>query len=73
MKVSVSIPETEVEFLDSYAERHHLSSRSAAVQRALKLLRSDELGEAYEAAWAEWAGSDDEAAWEVTTADGLRG
>lgn len=70
MKVSVSLPDDDVEFLDTYAEREGFASRSAVLQKAVRLLRASELGPAYEHAWAEWAASDDGVLWEATTADG---
>ena len=70
MKVSVSLPEDDIEFLDQYAERVGVGSRSAALHRAIRLLRASELADAYEQAWGEWAASDDAAAWESTIADG---
>jgi Arc/MetJ-type ribon-helix-helix transcriptional regulator len=73
MKVSVSLPEEDVEFLDSYAQAHGIESRSAAVHKAVGLLRAAQLGNAYEEAWASWASSDDAAAWDNTVADGLGG
>ena len=54
MKLSVSLPEGDVEYLDAYAERQRLGSRSASVQKAVRLLRASELGAAYEQAWSEW-------------------
>jgi Arc/MetJ-type ribon-helix-helix transcriptional regulator len=71
VKLSVSLPSADVEFLDSYAHRHDFGSRSAAVQEAIKLLRTSELGDAYEEAWTEWETSGDAEAWETATADGL--
>jgi Arc/MetJ-type ribon-helix-helix transcriptional regulator len=71
MKVSVSLPEDDVEFLDSYAQAQGIESRSAALHRAVGLLRASQLGDAYEEAWASWAASDDASAWEAVTADGL--
>ena len=71
MKVSVSLPDDDVEFLDDYTKQTGLESRSAAVHRAVRLLRSAELGQAYAAAWEEWTRSDDAPLWEATTADGL--
>jgi Arc/MetJ-type ribon-helix-helix transcriptional regulator len=71
MKVSVSLPEDDVEFLDSYARAQGIESRSAALHRAVGLLRISQLGDAYEEAWASWAASDDASAWEAVTADGL--
>lgn len=71
MKVSVSLPDADVEYLDTYARSRGLESRSAAVHKAVRLLRELELGSAYEAAWIDWAGSDDVGVWEVTAGDGL--
>jgi Arc/MetJ-type ribon-helix-helix transcriptional regulator len=70
MKVSVSIPAEDVRFLDDYAQEQGLDSRSAAVHRAVRLLRTAELAAAYESAWEEWAGSD-APDWEATVGDGL--
>ena len=71
MKVSVSLPDEDVEFLDSYAQAQGIASRSAAVHKAVGLLRATQLGEAYEEAWDSWEGSDDAGAWESAAADGL--
>ena len=54
MKVSVSLPGEDVQFLDAYAKEQGLESRSAALHRAVRLLRTAELGGTYEAAWDEW-------------------
>jgi Arc/MetJ-type ribon-helix-helix transcriptional regulator len=72
MKVSVSLPGEDVQFLDEYAKEQGLESRSAALHRAVRLLRTAELGGTYEAAWEEWAREDDGALWESTTGDGLK-
>lgn len=71
MKVSVSLPEEDVEFLDRYAVSQGIGSRSAAVHKAVRLLRGSQLGSAYEDAWAEWADTDDAVLWESTINDGL--
>ena len=71
MKVSVSLPDEDVEYLDAYAQTQGLDSRSAAVQKAVRLLRASELGAAYEDAWADWVDSEDAGLWEAATADGL--
>jgi Arc/MetJ-type ribon-helix-helix transcriptional regulator len=71
MKLTVSLPDTDVEFIDRYAKEHAVDSRSRVVQRALSLLRTTELGGEYAAASDEW-GSSDESLWDVTVADGLR-
>jgi hypothetical protein len=70
MKVSLSIPSADIEFLDSYAHEHGIESRSAAAQRAIALLRASELGDAYELAWEEWEQSGEAEVWEPTAADG---
>ena len=70
MKLSVSIPDDDVEFIDHYAVEHGLDTRSGVVQRALSLLRASELGDDYAAAWQEWT-DDDGDLWEETVADGL--
>jgi len=71
MKVSVSLPGEDVQFLDEYAKEQGLDSRSAALHRAVRLLRAAELGGAYESAWREWATDSAADAWEVTTGDGV--
>lgn len=71
MKVSVSLPNDDVEFLDEYAREQGLDSRSAALHRAVRLLRAAELPTAYEAAWDEWATAGEAERWEPTTGDGL--
>jgi Arc/MetJ-type ribon-helix-helix transcriptional regulator len=71
MKVSVSLPDSDVEYLDAYARTQGLDSRSAALQKAVRLLRASELGAAYEDAWTDWVQSEDAEVWEAATADGL--
>ena len=71
MKVSVSLPEEDVEFLDQYAASQGVGSRSAAIHKAVRLLRAAELGPAYEQAWADWSENDDNDLWETTAGDGL--
>ena len=71
MKVSVSLPEEDLEFLDAYARSVGARSRSAVIQRAVRLLRATELGPAYAQAWQEWEVSRDSEVWESVTGDGL--
>ncbi|MDA3646416.1 ribbon-helix-helix domain-containing protein [Saccharopolyspora indica] len=71
MKVSVSLSDEDVTFVDSYAEQTGARSRSAVIHQAINMLRTAELEEAYESAWDEWDGSDDARLWDVTTADGV--
>lgn len=71
MKLSISLPDEDIAALDRYAREAGISSRSAAIQRAIRLLAQPELDDAYAAAWQEWEASGEAAAWEDTTADGL--
>lgn len=71
MKVSVSLPEEDVAFLDSYASAHAAPSRSAVVHQAIRALRLSELDSAYGSAWEEWTESGESEAWEPTAGDGL--
>ena len=71
MKVSVSLPEEDVAFLDRYAKKEGYESRSAVVQKAVRLLRASGLGAAYEEAWREWATSGEGDLWDSASADGL--
>ena len=69
MKVSISLPEDDVAFLDDYA-RARGDSRSAALHRAVRLLRERGLGAEYAAAWDDWDAAD-EALWDGATGDGI--
>jgi Arc/MetJ-type ribon-helix-helix transcriptional regulator len=71
MKVSVSLPDEDIEFLDAYARSVGARSRSAVLQRAVGLLRAAELGPAYAQAWQEWEASGDSEVWESVSGDGL--
>ncbi len=71
MKVSVSIPEDDVAFVDEYARRRGVGSRSAVLHDAIELLRMSELEDAYAAAWDEWEGTDEARLWDGTAPDGV--
>lgn len=71
MKVSVSLPEEDVEFLDAYAAEQGFESRSAVLHKAVRLLKAVELGDAYQDAWREWEAAIDADAWETVAADGV--
>ena len=73
MKLSISLPDDTVGFIDRYAGERGVPSRSGVVQRAVSLLRAAELGEDYADAWGEWAQDTDSEAWEMTAGDGLEG
>lgn len=72
MKVSISLPQEDVEFLDAYAAAEGFASRSAVLHRAVRLLRATELGPAYEEAFLNWEQSGAAGEWDLTAADGLR-
>ena len=71
MKLSVSLPDDDLAFLDAYAHDHGIPSRSAAVQAAVALLRAHALRDDYATAFAEWERAGDAALWDATVADGL--
>ena len=71
MKLSVSLSEDDVALLDSYARSVGLPSRSAAIQQAIRLLRSPQLEQDYADAWDQWEASGEQSVWEGTIADGL--
>ena len=70
MKLSVSLGEEDVAFLDEYAARTNVGSRSAVLHRAIDLLRTSQLEDAYQAAWDEWSGDEAEA-WDAVVSDGV--
>ena len=71
MKLSVSIPDDDVAFLDQFAERAGMESRSAVLHRAIALLKSADLAGEYDIAFTDWNESVDEQLWESTVGDGL--
>jgi Arc/MetJ-type ribon-helix-helix transcriptional regulator len=71
MKVSVSLPDDDVAFVDRYAQDNG-TTRSAAIHQAVQMLRRRDLADDYEAATDEWADSGEAAVWDAVTGDGLR-
>jgi Arc/MetJ-type ribon-helix-helix transcriptional regulator len=71
MKVSVSLPDDDVLFVDAYAQREGVRSRSSVMHRAIALLREKDLEQQYAEAFADWDGSDDAALWDRTSGDGV--
>lgn len=71
MKISVSLPESDVAFVDEYALANATESRSAVIHAAIEMLRAAQLEDEYAAAWDEWEGSEDAQLWEAATGDGL--
>ena len=70
MKLSVSIAEEDVVFIDRYAHEHGMAGRSSVVQQALAKLRLNELANQYGEAWTEWAVGDEQH-WSEASGDGL--
>jgi len=66
-KVSVSLSEADLSYLDTQTLAGRYASRSAALQDAIRKLRESELADAYAEAFAEW--HDD--AWDAAVSDGL--
>ncbi|WES64591.1 antitoxin [Microbacter sp. GSS18] len=66
-KVSLSLSDADVAFLDSETLSGAYPSRSAAVQDAARMLRESRLADAYAQAFEEW----DDDAWDATSGDGI--
>ncbi|MDX2377219.1 ribbon-helix-helix domain-containing protein [Microbacterium sp. LRZ72] len=62
-KVSLSLSDTDIAFLDEEARSGAYASRSAAVQAAVRLLRESRLADAYAEAFREW----DEDGWDAAS------
>ena len=58
-------------FLDTYARSQGIESRSAAVHKAVRMLRASELSEAYEEAFTSLEDEGEATAWDFVVADGL--
>ena len=72
MKLSISLSEADVAALDEHVRAAGLPSRSAAVQRAIRLLTHRQLEQDHAAARQEWDDPGDREVREGVTADGLR-
>ena len=68
--MSVSLAEQDLEALDAWARRSG-TSRSAAVQHAVRLLVRERLEDEYAEAFAEWDADGEGAVWDVVVGDGL--
>lgn len=71
MKVSVSLDQRDVEYLDSLTESGQYPSRSAALAAAVQRLRYGDLVAQYAEADSEWDDSEDSLLWSNADADGL--
>ncbi len=70
MKLSVSLPDEDIEFIDAFAEHRGAPSRSAVLQRAVAMLRQSQLAESYADAFTEWDESPNANLWESAAGDG---
>jgi hypothetical protein len=73
MKVIVDLAEDDLRFLDRYAKQAGLDSRSAALQKAVRFLRSANLRQGYVDAWKGFDSDGDAALREATVGDGIEG
>lgn len=71
MKVSISLPDEDLAFVDAETMAGHFESRSAVVLAAIRLLRDRAHVDSYAAAWDEWDAAGDEI-WDSASGDGLR-
>lgn len=71
VKLSVSLPDSDVEILDRYAAARGFPSRSSAIQYAVRQLQHPDLERDYEEAWDEWSAGEEAAAWEGVVGDGI--
>jgi Arc/MetJ-type ribon-helix-helix transcriptional regulator len=71
MKLSVSLSDDDLAVLDSYVEKKGLPSRSAGVQRAIRMLRFPALEDDYSRAWDEWSETGEDDVWDTAAGDGL--
>ncbi|MGW2635414.1 ribbon-helix-helix domain-containing protein [Streptomyces sp. NPDC001348] len=71
MKISVSLPQEDVAFVDEYARRTEAESRSAVIHAAIGLLRAAQLEAEYTEAFAEWDAGEDAGFWDGLSGDGL--
>ena len=72
IKVSISLDELDIAYLDQQAREGAFPSRSAAVQEAIRLLRESGLADSYAEAFASW--HEDVAvagAWDAAVGDGI--
>jgi hypothetical protein len=61
MKIRISLPHSDIEFLDAVG-----ADRSAVIHEAITALRQTQLTQQYADAFAEWADSEDARLWNAT-------
>ena len=65
-KLSISIPDSALQFVERYRKTHAIKTRSEVIQEALALLRERELDAAYREASVEF-----DTDWDRASSDGL--
>jgi putative addiction module CopG family antidote len=71
MKISISLPDEDIQFVDDAASTGRYGSRSAAIHAAVSLLRDREYHDSYAAAWDEWERDGEGAVWDKALGDGI--
>lgn len=71
MKISISLSDDDLAYLDAETASGTFPSRSAAVAAAIDFLRRRGLIDEYAEAFDEWAGSDDARLWDGVVGDGV--
>lgn len=71
MKLSISLPDDIVGFIDEQTESGAFESRSAVLKAAVTALRQRTITDSYAAAWDEWEQSGEDELWDGVAADGL--
>ncbi len=66
MKISVSLPDNDIAFLDAQGP-----NRSATVHEAIAALRQSQLTDQYQQAYADWVESGDSQLWDGVLTDGV--
>jgi Arc/MetJ-type ribon-helix-helix transcriptional regulator len=69
VKLSASLPDEDVAFLDAYRQANGFHSRSAVLHLAIRMLRGAELTSSYEPAWPEWSQTTEAIAWSAVPAN----
>ena len=71
MKLSISLPDEDVDFLDVFAVRAGLHSRSAVLQQAIAMLKAADLADDYQRAFNEWHDTGEGTVWDTASDDGI--
>jgi Arc/MetJ-type ribon-helix-helix transcriptional regulator len=71
MKISISLQDEVVEYVDSCVKLQRAANRSAAIQKAIRLMKMMEMAPQYQAEWQEWEKSEDAGLWDNALSDGL--